>query len=84
MKDLKWYCQTDAGHLHESSWEADNCTELFEHYLDAMAHLIAYARVGEVEQAVNMALLESGSDEMMAQWMQEHGWMDQSDDVEED
>jgi hypothetical protein len=84
MSHEVWYCDTSRDHIHQSLWEAENCTELYERYLDAMAHLIAYAREAEVEEAVNLTLMESNSDDIMAQWMQEHGWMDQSDDSEEE
>jgi hypothetical protein len=66
MKDshLPWYCETSRDHLHASSWEADNCTELYELWQEAMGHLMDYVRADEVEQAVNLALLERGSPDL--------------------
>ena len=56
MKDLKWYCESNRDHLHESAWEASNCTQLYELWQEALAHLMAYVREDEVAIQVNTVL----------------------------
>lgn len=53
---LPWYCNTNRDHEHKSMWEADNCTELYERWAEAMAHLLAYVREDEVALQVNTIL----------------------------
>jgi hypothetical protein len=45
MKDLKWYCSTNSGHLHESAWEAENCSRLHEALREALHDLECHEAV---------------------------------------
>jgi hypothetical protein len=45
MKDLKWYCSTNSGHLHESLWEAENCSRLHEALREALDDLECHEAV---------------------------------------
>jgi hypothetical protein len=61
MKDLSlpWYCETNRDHRHQSQWESENCTELYELWQIALSDLNNRVRADEVEHAVNLVLPES-------------------------
>jgi hypothetical protein len=66
MKDssLPWYCETNRDHRHQSQWESENCTKLYDLWQTTLADLNNRVRSDEVEHAVNLALLESDIDNL--------------------
>lgn len=63
MKDLKWYCDASRDHLHESAWEAANCSELYALWQEALGYLMAYVREHQVVDQVNTILATEDVDE---------------------
>lgn len=55
---LPWYCETSSTHLHSTEQEAAWCTELYELWQEALAHLMAYVREDEVAMQVNTLLAD--------------------------